>query len=187
MIHITLQVIVIIVSFVYTYPVLNNYSFWRMVHAFHFCCGLFPVTGVVLFAILSLWACYGFRAIHDEIQNVNLENDFCQRYDIDTNIKRWKCNYLLLFNYVNELNSMFGPILLLASCHVFVVTVTGLFFGFSELSLTSKLSFETELEDLIVYPSKNLIDLFVVCFIADRIQQEVGSTFQVRRVLHITV
>ena len=137
-----------------------------------------------LFCLMGLVAVKSFRIIRDQMEHLlnasekaDLTASLHSGQVVTSELKKWKRQYLVLYEYCAQINRMFNLPLLVDVCHIFVNFITELFYLVNETGAREW--------PLNVLSSINLISdvtfLFMVAFVADRIKSEVGECM-----LHVT-
>lgn len=125
---------------------------------------IWPVTLALLFTVMCLLASRALRTIRNEIENLT---HTIQSTELDVackELKKWKRNHVLVIRFIRELNEMFGPILLIESCYIFVGIISVIYWGFQKDEF-KPISF--------TYTTKYLVEFGLICFVPDQVTNEV--------------
>lgn len=124
-----------------------------------------------LFCLMGLVAIKSFRIIRDQMERLfnASENRLLDGDMVTCKLMKWKHQYLVVYEYCTQINSMFNLPLLVDICHIFVNFINELFYlvngtGGRDWPLNVMSCFNL-IGDVTV--------LFMVAFVADKIKSEV--------------
>jgi len=93
-----------------------------------YCNSSLNVVGMITFSIITLfWILVKTGIIFYRILNqriVDMTNKPIGTYLSEVELKTWKYHHCLVTHYTSIMNRYFGPIILIAICHAFVVVIT---------------------------------------------------------------
>ena len=126
--------------------------------------------GSLTFCVAGLIAVESFRHIAHEIETGHHKEGKRSadgRCRLGTSLKMWKSKHILLYDYAAQLNQMFNFPLLIEVCHIFISLTT---------ASLNVLSGQREISGFYAATViKNIIVLFLLCYVADGMRSAVGN------------